>query len=308
MIFRKVMSLLLTAVLFVSSMTMAAAAAPDTVQGKLSMIEKDTYGTEQTGAVLERINKLETAYNGSHMAGSMMARVDAIYDQLYSNGAAPSLLAQVNAVEWNIYREVSMTPVDQRIANLELEIAGKTEKGSFVQRITGLSELSFGDASIPMVQTMVPANTLVKIALVTPVNAKNLKAGDTIRYKVAADVFVDGNLVFAKGEPGIGTVQKVTQAKNFGRNAEVEIDFATTKAIDGTDVETFLGEESKQEMKNMAMAAGASVAGMVLLGPIGIVAGAFVKGKNVDVPEGTEMFIQTKVDTTLYGVQSGAMK
>ena len=91
MIFRKVMSLLLTAVLFVSSMTMAAAAAPDTVQGKLSMIEKDTYGTEQTGAVLERINKLETDYNGSHMAGSMMARVDAIYDQLYSNGAAPSL-------------------------------------------------------------------------------------------------------------------------------------------------------------------------------------------------------------------------
>jgi hypothetical protein len=41
---------------------------------------------------------------------------------------------------------------------------------------------------------------------------------------------------------------------------------------------------------------------MVLLGPIGIIGGAFVHGKNIDLPEGTELYIQTKNDTTLYGL------
>ncbi len=304
---RKFMSLFLTAVLLLtSSASSAMAAAPQTVQEKLTVIEKDTYGVEQTGAVLDRINKLETDYNGKHMQGSMIARADSIYAQLYSNDYAPSVLAQVNAAQWCIFHKVGMEPVDKRISDLELEIRGETGKGTFTERIAKLSADAFGNESVPLEQTLVPANTLVKIALVTPVNAKNLKAGDTIRYQVADDVTVDGKLVFAKGALGTGTVQKVVQARNFGRNAEVEIDFSQVKSVDGTEAATFLGEESKTEMKNMAMAAGASVAGMILLGPVGIVAGAFVHGKNIDVPEGTEMFIQTQADMTVYGVNSSA--
>ena len=52
----------------------------------------------------------------------------------------------------------------------------------------------------------------------------------------------------------------------------------------------------------MAMAAGASLAGMLLLGPIGIIGGVFVKGKNIDLPAGTELYIQTEKDESLYGV------
>ena len=50
------------------------------------------------------------------------------------------------------------------------------------------------------------------------------------------------------------------------------------------------------------MAAGASLAGMLILGPIGIIGGAFVHGKNVDLPEGTELYIQTAEETTVYGI------
>ena len=72
--------------------------------------------------------------------------------------------------------------------------------------------------------------------------------------------------------------------------------------MDGTEVKTFVGEESKQEMKSYAMAAGASVAGMLILGPIGIIGGAFVKGKNIELPEGTELFIQTQDESILYAI------
>ena len=51
-----------------------------------------------------------------------------------------------------------------------------------------------------------------------------------------------------------------------------------------------------------AMAAGSSLAGIIILGPIGVIGGAFVKGKDIDMPAGTEMYIQTKGDTVLYGV------
>ena len=304
--FRKICAMFLSAMLIVSSMGLASAATPETVQAKLAAVEKDTYGTEQTGALLDRINKLEKDYNGSHKTGSMMARVDALYDEVYTNGSKPSVLAQLNAIEWNIDHEVSMKSVEKRVADMEMTINGQTNEGTYKKRIQELAAASFGTTDLPMEQVTVPKNTLIKVALVDPVNTKNLKKGDAIRYKVAADVIVDGKLIFAKGEPGDGVVTNVKQARNFGRNAKLDIDYKQTKAIDGTYVATFMGEEAKQEMKNLAMAAGASLAGMVILGPIGVIGGAFVNGKNIDLPEGTEFYIQTKNDTTLYGVATTA--
>lgn len=300
--FRKACSAFLSAVMVATSLGMASAAAPTTVQEKLAAVERDTYGTEQTGALTDRINRLEKDYDGAHRTGSMMSRVDAIYDQLYDNGTKPSVITEINAIEWNVSHEVSMKPVESRVADMEMTFSGKTGEGTYKQRIQELGKLSFGSETLPIAQTDIPANTLIKVALVDPVNAKNLKAGDVIRYKVVQDVVVNDQLVFAKGEPGEGVVKKVKQAKNFGRNAEVEIDFYKTKAIDGTYVDTFLGAESEKEMKNLAMAAGASLAGIVVLGPIGIIGGAFVQGKNIDLPEGTEFYVQTRNDVTRYGV------
>ncbi len=304
MFYTKLLSTFLAALLVLSPLSVSSAAVPQTVQDKLAAIEADAYGGPQSGALIDRINHLEADFNGSHMKGSMMARVDAIYDQLYNNAAGPSFLARTNAIEWNISHEVSMKSIQERITDLELVMEGKTIEGTFGDRLANLSTLSFGNAEIPMTATTVPANSLIKIALVTPVNAKNLKVGDTIHYKVAEDVIVDGSLVFAKGEPGEGTVTKVKQARNFGRDAEVNVEFEKTKSIDGTYVTTYVGEEAKEEMEHMAMAAGASLAGIIILGPIGIIAGAFVHGKNVDLPEGTEAYIQTKNDEILYGVQT----
>lgn len=306
--FRKLFSAMLSAVFLISSMGMAAASTPETVQDKLAAVEKDTYGVEQTGALVERINKLEKDYDGTHRSGSMMARVNAIYDEVYTNSTKPSTLADLNAIEWNIDHQVSMNSVEKRIADMEMSINGKTSEGTYKQRIQALSKASFGSETLPLEQTLVPANTLIKVALVDPVNTKNLKKGDTVRFKVASDVIVNSKLVFAKGLPGEGTVKNVQQARNFGRNAKLEIDFNKTKSVDGTSVDTFMGEESTKEMKSLAMAAGASLAGIVLLGPIGIIGGAFVNGKNIDLPEGTEFYIQTKADTTLYGVATTLAK
>ena len=116
-----------------------------------------------------------------------------------------------------------MEPVDSRMADLEMSMTGKTGTGTYKQRLASLSKASFGTAVLPLEQVRVPAETLIKVALVTPVDSDNLKVGDTIRYKIADDVIVNGKLVFAKGLPGEGTVTKVKQARNFGRNARCRL-------------------------------------------------------------------------------------
>ena len=299
---RKLFSVVLSAVFLFSSMCTAFAEVPNTAEDKLAAVEKILYGGVQTGAMAERIKRVESEYSGVNTKTSMMNRVQYLYTYTFDNSSAPSLITQMNALEWAISHKISNESMQSRVAEMENSINGTVSNGSMHERIQSLSEFAFGSQQIPLGQVIVPANTLVKIALITPVQSNNIKVGDVINYQVAEDVIEDGMLLFTKGAPGEGVVTKVKQASNFGRNGAVEIDFKTTTAVDGSTVNTLLGQESKEKMENMAMAAGASLAGMLILGPIGIIGGAFVHGKNVDLPEGTELYIQTAEETTVYGI------
>lgn len=299
---KKIFTMLLCGIFMFSTMGTALAEVPNTADDKLSAIETAVYGGPQTGALVDRINRLERDYEGKHPNGGMMDRINYLYDFTFDNSAAPSLITQMNALEWTISHQISNECMQKRVSDMENAINGKVSEGSFKTRIESLSSFAFGSVTIPLTQVTVPANTLVKVALVTPINAKNLKKGDVIKLQVAEDVIENNMLIFTKGGPGEAVVNKVSQAKNFGRNAEIGLDFKSLTAVDGRSIEMTLGEESKQSMEQMGMAAGASVAGMVVLGPIGIIGGAFVKGKNINLPEGTELFIQTKSDSTVYAI------
>ncbi len=299
---KKFFSLVMCAVFMFTMTATAFADVANTAEDKLGAVETTLYGTVQTGALAERINKLEKDFEGAHTGGSMMDRINALYDATYDNSSSPSLVTQMNALEWAISHKVSMECMQQRVTDMEISVNGKTSTGTFKSRVEALSQFAFGSKTIPLVQTNVPANTLAKIALVDRVNAKNLKAGDVIRIQAAEDVVEDGMLLFTKGAAGEAVVTKVSQAKNFGRNAEIEMDFKYLTAVDGRQLDIILGEESKQSMEQLGMAAGASLAGMLVLGPIGIIGGAFVNGKNIDLPEGTELYIQTLNDEVIYAI------
>ena len=291
-----------------TAVTANAADSGNALQNKLSSVEKAVYGTTQTGAIIDRINKLEHDYYGRSQSTTLVARIDNLYDKIFDNDYEPSAIAQMNGVEWSLMNKVSMQPINQRLSDLETTLYGQPKEGTFYNRMLDLGKVAFGSSqqAIPLTHTLVPANTLIKIKLVTPVNSETMKAGDEVKYQVAENVVYNGNLVFAAGALGEGHVTKVTTAKNFGRDGKIDIDFEKTQAFDGTLVDTLLGDKAKEEMKSEAMAAGASIAGMALLGPIGIVGGLFVHGKDITLPAGTELFIQTKSDINLFGVHSAS--
>ena len=121
---------MLAAVFFVQTAGIAAAAEPDTMQAKLEVVEKTAYGGTQTGALLDRILKLEKDFSTPQPKQSVMQRVDALYDLVFSNEGSPSLVTQMNAIEWGITRSISMKSIQQRVTDMEMTMAGKPSEGS----------------------------------------------------------------------------------------------------------------------------------------------------------------------------------
>ena len=279
------------------------AAPEDSANAKLAKIEVDTYGAEQSGALLDRISRLEKSYSGENTSGNMNSRIDAIYGALYNNDVEPSLMAKINALEWNVNHEVQSGGMDKRLAALENQILGKVSEGTFNERIRALAKESFGDEVLPIVQVPIPMNTLIKIATTVPVGSKDFKVGDPIPIKVVEDVFVDGTLVFANGLPGEGSVVDVRRAKNIFSNGKIETDFHTLKSIDGQDIKIYAGVESIDAMNANSMGRGLSLLGQTFSGKNKELEEVLVRGKNIDLPAGVELYVQIKSPVVIYGVK-----
>jgi len=302
---QKYISLLVLTLFICSNMGFAFAnATPDiAILDKVISIEKIFEGAEQTGPLVGRISKLEKDIWGKENTGSLVSRVDKIdsYSRVNADNM-PSFLIKLNAAEWSLTHMVTVQPVKARMENLERVMMGNTSTGTFDERLTQLLKLAYANGKLVVKNVTLNKDNLLKIKLITPLNTRTSRPGDGIVFQVADDIYVDGSLIIAKGAQGIGKVNKVEGARNFGRDAKMEIRFDTVDAIDGSSISTVLGEKAKAENKSLATAAGASVAGMMILGPLGIVGGAFIHGKDVDIPAGTEVYIQIKEQINLNGI------
>lgn len=275
-----------------------------TVVDKLNAMDKTLYGSEQTGALMERVEKVEKDVIGQASKEAIIPRVDTLYESVFhSTEAAPSLLLKVNAVEWALQHQVNGTiPVKSRIEGLERTIMGNSAPGAFQNRVAKLLSLAYADGKAQTAPLTLPKDSLIKISFLTALDSKSARVGDVVEFQAADDVLVNGMLAVAKGARGIGKVSKVDRASNFGRDGKIEINFEDIETIDELKVPVFLGEKAKEETKSYAKAAGATVAGMIILGPVGVIGGAFVHGDELKIPVGAQMFVQTKAETSLVGV------
>lgn len=144
----------------------------------------------------------------------------------------------------------------------------------------------------------VPAATRVALTFVTPVDSGVITAGAQVRFKVSAEVVGGRYVIVRAGTPVVGVVTKVTKPGAFGASSEVVIGFLAVTAVDGRPITLADVTISKATITSArAGAAGASAAGALILGPVGLLAGALVKGSYVSVPAGTIV-----VDTTTASV------
>ncbi|MBP2658986.1 MAG: hypothetical protein H6Q69_2018 [Firmicutes bacterium] len=303
---RKFISLIILTLFICSNMGFAFAnnVGEKTVLNKVIAVETFFYGTEMTGALVDRVRSLQKDIFGKESKDPLLMQADTLYSSTFDNFIdQPSFLIKLNAIEWSLTHAVTVQPAKNRIENLEHILSGKNTTGSLNERLSKLLKLAYTNGEVAINNVTLNKDSLLRIKLVTPLSTSTNRQGDSVLFEAADDIYVDGHLVIPKGSQGQGLVNKVKGAKNFGRNAELEVSFDTIETIDGTRINTLLGDKSKAENKSLVTAAGASLAGMVILGPVGIVGGAFVHGKEVNIPAGVEMYIQIKEDTNAYGIQ-----
>ncbi len=272
---------------------------------KISSMERMLYGTEQTGSLIQRMDSIEEDVYGTVTSDAILSRIDNMYDYLEgapSNGEA-SFATRLNVVEWRINESMSGGPAKSRIEEVEKLLNGEVMQGALSARLDELLQLaSYENGVVPVQEVVLPKDSVLKIEFTQELTSKMNREGDPVYFKAADNLYVNDVLVIPKGATGVGTVKKVVQPGIFGKDARIDIDFTNIYGVDGTAIPVFVGDLAKQEAESIAGAAGAAIGGMIILGPIGAIGGAFVKGRSVTIPAGSTTYVQTTSDTAIQGV------
>ena len=303
---RKISLVLIMSLLLTTFLPLCASAQETAIPmlADLDQAEIILYGNPNgTQAVVQRLNSLEKTLYGGTFPTSIPERVAQINKVLtFDKQDNPSLTFQLRADEWVAQRKISYGPFLPRLDNLEKILAGTSGQNPVIQKMQQMNNLCFKNGIVPTASRTVAQGTLVKVEFLTPISSGKNRVGDEVEFQVLENVVVDGAVVIPAGSKAEGQITKISSAKGFGKDGSLEIDFKTVEAFDGTPVRLELGDNAKQENKNMAYAAGASVTGAILLGPIGLVGGAFVKGRQIQIPVGSKMFLEVKDSAPVIGL------
>lgn len=285
---------------------MTAGAADYTILEKADKVETTVYGTTQTGSLNERVAALDKLLNGQFtVSGSLQEKTNALYKDVYGNsGSDLSLVAAVNLMQWQYSGQVTEEPILVRVDALEEGIDGKVITGALKGRVLSLRQALLGDTKYVSQSVTIPAGTIVKMKNLEALNSKTAQEGDTVHFAVSEDVVVGDVVAIPRGMEAEGTITNARKSGMFGKDGKIEITYHTVRAADNTPVPLIIGEKTKEEYKRTAGAVGASAAGAIILGPVGLVGGLFVHGNDVDIPVGTEMLAEAKDNTEVMGFRA----
>jgi hypothetical protein len=128
----------------------------------------------------------------------------------------------------------------------------------------------------------IPDGTEVKLLLKKPLSSATAQPEERIEFTASEAVVVHGVTVIEKGALAVGHVTEAQPKKGFGRKGKLNFSIDTVQSISGENI----------RLRSSKTASGSDsygTAGVVTLltGPLG----ALVKGKDVDVPAGSEFTI-----------------
>ncbi len=271
---------------------------------QLDAVETALYGTHQSSSMMERMESLEDdIYGAPDASRNILDRIQSTYDYVCgTNGGNGSFLQKLNAVDSRFNAQITSGPAKTRIEDLESTIYGQAQGGSLNQRLDRLVETAYSGGQVPVESVVLPKDSLVKIEFTSPLSSKTARIGDPVSFKVADNLYVNDVLVLSKGATGVAEVSKVVQPRSFGRDARIDVKFSHVFAVDGNQVPIYIGKLAKQEAKTAAGAAGATIGGMIVLGPIGAIGGAFVTGQSIVIPEGSTTYVQVVQDQNISGI------
>lgn len=295
---RSVLGLALAALIILGAGVALAADDPGFTIGE---VENLLYGELRTGSLVERINAVERELFGRELPGSVADRQMALLNFI-TKGAAqqPSMFFKLGVAEWVLSQKIDpFMSVVRRVERLEVQLDGTPQVDRPVaMRLERVLGLLVGDG-VPMEELDLAAGTVVKASTYETLSPTNVKEGDVIRMNLESTIKVGTSLVAPRGSIVEAVVTKVTKPRSFGRPGEVR--FAVNKLIPlgPEEVPLTVGQKAEAAMKAESAqlaAAGTSLVGLVLLGPVGLVGGFLVRGDVKEIPAGAVTFAETASD------------
>lgn len=279
----------------------ANTASPVGFSESIIALETAVYGQEKSGPYIERVNALEMAVFGVNSAMPVPDKITRLNKAFFDNSEKASIPLILTYAESQLLHKSGPGPAVSRLNRLEETLYGKQENGAINVRLENVLKTVFSSGTVKISDTVITGKTLVKIRLLDNLNSDQNKSGDTFRYEVVSNVNVGNILAIPAGSMGVGTVESAKAAGRFGKHGKLDLSFGQVPAIDNTMVTVYLGDSAREENKHAVAAAGASVFGAALLGPIGLIGGAFVEGKTVKLSAGTEFFVEVNGDCPVKG-------
>ncbi|MBF0498740.1 MAG: hypothetical protein HQM09_01295 [Candidatus Riflebacteria bacterium] len=304
--------LLCAAFIFVSSASGAAKVAPGTMPDEglllrqIERCEKYLYSQTGDGALTERLTRIERDLLGRVSSSSPARKVENLSNFLFrGDSRSPSLDLKINYLEWNVFHETRVGPLVERLNALDKKLSGKPSSEPLAFRIEQLVAMIADNGIVLLHQVTIPRGHEIRVRIGKPLSSRDAKIGSEIPLTVIDDVFIDHNiLVIGKGELAVGELDQVRPAGRFGRTGRLKMTIREVNSIDGTIIPVAFTDLAMNEIdkKKLGMAAGASAVGYLALGPVGLVGGIFVKGKEAELPKDSELILTATEDTRVNGV------
>lgn len=145
---------------------------------------------------------------------------------------------------------------------------------------------------------LVPAGLGVRLELDQDLSSKTARAGDRVRLRVAEDVRVGGEVAIAKGTRVIAVVAEARPRGRWGKNGMIRLSLLPVQSSGKETVPLRPRQKGKEFQGSQTdKAAIATGGGLVLLGPVGLLGGAFVPGKDVELRKGSRLETEVARDT-----------
>ena len=305
---------------FVSSACLASEAVtdPDLNAGSsrqmMGQIESIIYGYVSQGGLIDRLAKVEEDLFGRSLPGTIADRHAAILNFLdIGTEEQPSMMFKLGVAEWVVDKKIRASePASKRLENLETNLTGASRAGNpIVMRVESLLATLIMDP-VTAIPVTLPANTTMKFRFMDELSPAKSQAGDQVRLELTDDLIVNQNLIAPAGSLLVTEVREVKRPRMFGVPGEVRLSFSELKPLGPQRPAVFVGEAAQKAIKDarragdrgegaMVGAGAVSLAGAVLLGPVGLVSGAFIRGNSIKIPVGSVTYVQTSGDMVVSG-------
>ncbi len=273
---------------------------------KIAKIERYIYGSPQSGSEDNRLRQVEEDLFGRSTGQKASEKADYLHDLLFKGSIdSPSVDMKLNFLEWRLFNKTGLGNLETRLAELDKQVIGNVSLEPMAFRLEQLVHLTIDNGKIHQQQVTVAQGTRVKLKLIDSLSSRKAKKGDIVQFSLSEDLFIDNNiLAMAKGGIISGSVASVRRGGRFGRTGYINLEIGKIESMDSTSLPVEVADAGQERFnrKKLGMAVGASTLGYVVLGPIGIAGGAFIKGKDVEVKAGTEIEVRTLDDRKVMGV------